>query len=293
VNPLRPLLALLTATSLAASPAAAAQRTCGTVAPSEAELQQIVETLGSGGGHMRSNCAGTVVVAFHVLHDGPFGLLTPAQVEAQIAELNLNFAGYGYQFVLGQTDFTDNAAWFNLQNGGDEYALKLALATSPAQTLNIYSCVPYGYLGFAYYPSSFPEDSFEHGVFIDYRSIPGGSIPAYDLGRTATHEVGHYLGLYHTFQGGCGGVGDLVADTPAEDTPAFGCPDGRDTCPSAGLDPIHNYLDYTDDACYTEFTPGQQALMCEMVGTYRPSLISGGPTPSKREGWGRLKVRYR
>lgn len=290
MNPLRPVLALLIATSLA-SPAHA-DRTCGTVTPSQAEVEQVLGTLGQQGQAM-TNCSGTIMVAFHVLHDGPAGLLTQGQIEAQIAEMNANFAGYGYQFVLGQTDFTDNPAWFNLQNDADEYAIKLALAVSPAHTLNIYSCRPYGYLGFAYYPSSFPEDSFEHGVFIDYGSLPGGSIPYYDLGRTATHEVGHYLGLFHTFQGGCGGSGDLVADTPAEGSPAFGCPEGRDTCPSTGLDPIHNYMDYTDDACYTEFTAGQQSLMCQMVGTYRPSLISGGPTPARREGWGRLKVRYR
>jgi hypothetical protein len=105
--------------------------------------------------------------------------------------------------------------------------------------------------------------------------------------------VGHYLGLFHTFEGGCLGSGDFVADTPAEATPTSGCPLGKDTCASPGLDPIHNYMDYSDDACYTEFTAGQSGLMCQMVTAFRPSLISGGPTPTRREGWGRLKVRYR
>jgi hypothetical protein len=295
MSPLRPLFAFVIASFLAVAPAtpAAAQRTCGTATPSQTELDQMLRTLDDGSSRSSVLCTGTIVVAFHVLHDGPSGLLTQAQVNAQIQELNANYATHGYQFVLGQLDFTNNPSWFDLQTDADEFALKQALAVSPAHTLNIYSCIPFGYLGFAYYPSSFPENSFEHGVFIDYRTLPGSGFVPFDLGRTATHEVGHYLGLLHTFDGGCFGSGDLVADTPAEATPTFGCPFGKDTCLDPGLDPIHNYMDYSDDACYTEFTAGQQGLMCQMVTAYRPSLLSGGPTPAKRMGWGGLKTRYR
>ena len=92
---------------------------------------------------------------------------------------------------------------------------------------------------------------------IAYGSMPGGDIPNYNLGFTATHEAGHWIGLYHTFQNGCSAVGDRIDDTRASASRPRAAPRARTRAAEPGLDPIHNYMDYSYDPCYTEFTAQQ------------------------------------
>ncbi|NNF57348.1 MAG: T9SS type A sorting domain-containing protein [Rhodothermaceae bacterium] len=219
----------------------------------------------------------TIPVAFHVItkNDGT-GDVPDQQIFDQIAVLNADFAATNFRFVLQSIDRTANTTWYN---DNDEVGMKTALAVDVPTTLNIYSSGAGGFLGYAYVPGTFSnnpavdEANIRHGVVILYSSLPGGSAAPYNLGRTATHEVGHYLGLEHTFFGGCNGNGDFVSDTPAEASAAFGCPFGRDSCPSdPGEDPIHNFMDYTDDDCMSEYTPGQSDRMDNLVATFKPSL---------------------
>ncbi|HET9325534.1 MAG TPA: M43 family zinc metalloprotease [Candidatus Eisenbacteria bacterium] len=263
--------------SLSLDPEASA-RTCGTPRPGPQELLRIH--------NLRRRLAqepllgvrdgGTIRVAFHVLMSAKAGAVTDAQITAQIDELNRAYSGTGYSFELVSVDRTENNSWFRMTPGtGKEWKAKEALAVDPAHTLNIYT----GYLGgrllgWAYFPWSIPEDHFMHGVVVHYGSLPGGYLSAYNLGRSMVHEVGHYLGLLHTFENGCEAPGDLVEDTAYEESPAYGCPVGRNTCPDPDDDPIHNYMDYGDDACVTEFTAGQANLMHDVVPAYRPSLFA-------------------
>ena len=248
----------------------------------------------------RVQAGGVIPVHFHVIYSGSTGNIPQSQIDAQILVLNRNYAGQdyngnpvtgarntGYTFVLASVDRTNNRKWFGMTPGSSREAqAKNALAIDQNASLNLYTAAPgQNLLGWATFPWDLQTNGKRDGVVIHYGSVPGGYLSPYNLGGTASHEVGHWVGLYHTFQGGCdtgscSSSGDLVCDTPAEATATSGCPTGKDTCPAAGLDPIRNYMDYSTDLCYNNFTTGQDARADFMMSTYRP-LIGSARIASK------------
>jgi len=227
----------------------------------------------------------TIPVYYHVIRTGAGNATDVSQtmIDAQISVLNQAYNGSTggsntqFQFVLSGVTRTTNSSWFNAGDGSSaEAQMKSALRQGGSNTLNIYSTSGAGYLGWATFPWWYSGNPTDDGVIIAYNSVPGGSAAPYNEGDTATHEVGHWLGLYHTFQGGCARSakkgGDYVSDTPAERSAAFGCPTGRNSCTGSrypGNDPITNFMDYTDDYCMFQFSSGQSSRMNAAYGTYR------------------------
>jgi hypothetical protein len=243
---------------------------CYTVAPEASERARIDDNLTAflrmktarGGDAHRAIGSVTVPVWFHVINKGTGlsnGDIPQSQIDAQMDVLNAAYASTPFKFTLAGVDRTTNATWYAMSPGSTaEKNAKAALRKGGADALNFYI------------PSNYQAQPKQDGVVVLYSSVPGGNAAPYNEGDTGTHEVGHWLGLYHTFQGGCQKPGDSVKDTPAEKSAAFGCPTGRDSCSSkAGLDPITNFMDYTDDSCMNKFTAGQSTRMDQMHAQYR------------------------
>ena len=219
--------------------------------------------------------APNIPVYVHVMADkNGVGNVSDAQIANQISVLNTTYGGQelsgvasntGFTFYLAGTDRYYNSTW-HADRQSTTYRSKTRLGG--ANALNIW-LVDFSYLGIATFPWDYAKSPSIDGIRVHYQSLPGGSYTNYNYGETATHEAGHWLGLYHTFQGGCAEPNDSVSDTPAQSSSTSGCPEGRDSCALPGLDPIHNYMDYSYDTCYNQFTGGQTSRMQQMWAAYR------------------------
>ncbi|KAG6037783.1 hypothetical protein E4U41_004738, partial [Claviceps citrina] len=194
----------------------------------------------------------------------------------QFNVLSADYELTGFRFKLVNTTRTVNRRWADFKH---ETEMKKALRQGDYRDLNLYfvdNLLPYGDTSFGrtQYPRDAPPDSdffFLDGPVIKSDTVPGGgSPPPANLGRTATHEVGHWFGVMHPFDGGCSEPNDGVDDTPAQASFSEGCPEKRNSCPSTpDLDLIHNFMDYSDDSCYESFTPGQILRMHSYWTMYR------------------------
>jgi len=260
---------------------------CATEEPAPAQRRQIelrIEALKESFPEERQPGSVEIPVYVHIITNaaGTEGNISDADVVKQIDILNVAYAGKGpggsgaptpFRFTLVAVDRTPNDAWFNmaysLQPTNEERAAKAALNKGGRSTLNLYTAkLADSTLGWARWPWDLANGV--DGVVLRFSTLPGGNSTPYNEGDTATHEVGHWLGLFHTFQGGCEDPGDEVDDTPAERSPAGGCPAARDTCPAqSGIDPVQNFMDYTDDSCMVMFTAGQSSRMDVTHRRYR------------------------
>ncbi|KAJ3090856.1 hypothetical protein HK102_002457 [Quaeritorhiza haematococci] len=253
-----------------------------------ATLQRLAEVPASS---FQSAFPVNVDVHFHVINNGEGvdnGNIPQNMIDDQIRVLNEDFKGTGlFNFRLAAVNRTTNATWFRLNpETTEEREMKRTLRKGGPKDLNVYSVNLTGLLGWATFPSDYQSNPTDDGVVIAHSSVPGGSRARFNLGRTLTHEVGHWLGLFHTFQGGCSYPNDGITDTVPQKTSTQGCPTGRKSCTrddfprdqqhifdradfNVTQDPIHNFMDYSDDSCMNQFTPGQTEKMRSEWTTFR------------------------
>jgi len=229
-----------------------------------------------------------IPVRFHImLRDNGTGGGGTERMKEQMRVINKGFSGRTsssaaetpIKFFLKKVDRTKNSDWYEWSNPdvdpADDNEAKAALGKNPATDLNVYVAnLGDGLLGYATFPWN---RDLEQGLVILNASMPGGDAAPYNEGDTATHEIGHWLGLYHTFQDGCTPPGDYVKDTPyqLDDVNVFFCEESDDTCKQPGKDPVHNFMSYGDDPCLDQFTKGQSNRMVQTWLAWRdPDLFS-------------------
>lgn len=184
---------------------------------------------------------------------------------------------------------TDGITRYSTTDDFDEEELAIKDATRwPRDTyLNIWVANTLDDLGFALLPGtiSLPQEQLDGcAVLTSAFGGPGfATFFPYNLGRTATHEIGHYLGLRHIWASNGCGPDDGIADTPKQDSSHFGCPvHPMPSCGNTG-DMFMNYMDYTDDQCMNAFTVGQIDYMWAVLNGSRRSLLTAGERAFEEE----------
>lgn len=250
---------------------------CGTVHPDAATADRLEADFQARRALMGNIAVSSVniPIVFNILMNeaGTIGVITDEQIDAQVQVLNDAYASCGLTFTVAQVNRYQDEQCYTMSN---ESVCKGKYVVDPYHFLNFYTArMGGGLLGYATFPWTLESSPNTDGVVILDTSLPFGSAAPYNEGDTGTHEIGHWVGLYHTFQGACTPRNDQVSDTPAEKSATSGCPTTKDTCMAPGVDPVHNYMDYSTDACMTEFTVGQCSRASDMIATYRTGLLEG------------------
>lgn len=222
-----------------------------------------------------------IKVRFHLFHDAQtnHAWVTRPQAEDQITRMNRTFNGHWggantrFSFVLDSLERIPLGSAVVQSYSDRSKSLSRNNRSGGKQVLNIWSADITDYAGYATFPWDQPSASDLDGVWLDFRSFPGVTADGRD-GDSGPHEAGHWLGLYHTHQGGCTGEdGDKVSDTPRSNLDEFfECSPGdtRDSCGGQpGNDKIDNIMSYADDACRDQFTPGQSSRMSRKWNAWR------------------------